>query len=79
MTSYPCNKYEQITPSYLLSVKYIIIATSAKLKALDCSSIIKLNDKPIARTVGTPSLGVIIDEALAWEPYVQLLSFKIAS
>ena len=22
MTSYPCNKYEQITPSYLLSVKY---------------------------------------------------------
>ena len=23
MTSYPCNKYEQITPSYLLSVKYI--------------------------------------------------------
>ena len=24
MTSYPCNKYGQITPSYLLSVKYII-------------------------------------------------------
>ena len=23
MTSYPCNKYEQITPSYLLSVKDI--------------------------------------------------------
>ena len=23
MTSYPCNKYEQITPSYLLSVNYI--------------------------------------------------------
>ena len=23
MTSYPCNKYEQITPSYHLSVKYI--------------------------------------------------------
>ena len=23
MTSYPCNKYEQITPSYLLSVKYM--------------------------------------------------------
>ena len=23
MTSYPCNKYEQITPSYLLSVKQI--------------------------------------------------------
>ena len=22
MTSYPCNKYEQITPSYLLSVNY---------------------------------------------------------
>ena len=25
MTSYPCNKYEQITPSYRLSVKYILI------------------------------------------------------
>ena len=24
MTSYPCNKYEQITPSYRLSVKYIL-------------------------------------------------------
>ena len=24
MTSYPCNKYEQITPSYRLSVKQII-------------------------------------------------------
>ena len=22
MTSYPCNKYEKITPSYLLSVNY---------------------------------------------------------
>ena len=25
MTSYPCNKYEQITPSYLLSVKYYVM------------------------------------------------------
>ena len=25
MTSYPCNNYEQITPSYRLSVKYINI------------------------------------------------------
>ena len=24
MTSYPCNKYEQITPSYLLSVNQIV-------------------------------------------------------
>ena len=46
MTSYPCNKYEQITPSYLLSVKYIyiyifyfltktlIIATSSRWRLL---------------------------------------------
>ena len=26
MTSYPCNKYEQITPSYLLSVKQVPIS-----------------------------------------------------
>ena len=26
MTSYPCNKYEQITPSYLLSVKEITLS-----------------------------------------------------
>ena len=25
MMSYPCNKYEQITPCYLLSVKYIVL------------------------------------------------------
>ena len=29
MTSYPCNKYEQITPSYLLSVKYINISNDS--------------------------------------------------
>ena len=28
MTSYPCNKYEQITPSYLLSVKYIVFVVT---------------------------------------------------
>ena len=26
MTSYPCNKYEQITPSNLLSAKYIVLS-----------------------------------------------------
>ena len=25
---YPCNKYEQITPSYLLSVKYIVLVVT---------------------------------------------------
>ena len=57
----------------------MIIATSAKLKALDYSPIIELNDKPIARAAETPSLGLIIDQALTWEPYIQLLSTKIAS
>ena len=28
MTSYPCNKYEQITPSYLLNVKYIVFVVT---------------------------------------------------
>ena len=28
MTSYPCNKYEQIMPSYLLSVKYIVFVVT---------------------------------------------------
>ena len=28
MTSYPCNKYEQITPSYRLSVKYLCGASA---------------------------------------------------
>ena len=32
MTSYPCNKYEQITPSYLLSVNFSeSLVTSIKL------------------------------------------------
>ena len=28
MMPYPCNKYEQITPSYLLSVKYIVLVVT---------------------------------------------------
>ena len=28
MTSYPCNKYEQIMPSYLLSVKYVVFVVT---------------------------------------------------
>ena len=63
----------------LVKNEYMIIATSAKIKALDYSPIIELNDKPIARATETPSLGLIIDEALTWEPYIQLLSTKIAS
>ena len=58
----------------LVKTEYMIIATSAKIKALDHSPIIELNDKPIARATETPSLGLIIDE-----PYIQLLSTKIAS
>ena len=57
----------------------LTIGASAKLKALDYSPIIELNGKPIARAAETPSLGLIIDEALTWEPYIQLLSTKIAS
>ena len=57
----------------------MIIARSAKLKALDYNPIIELNGKAIARAAETPSLGLIIDEALTWEPYIQLLSTKNAS
>ena len=56
----------------LVKTDYMIIATSVKLKALDCSPIIKLNGKPMARAAETTSLGLIIDEALTWEKYIQL-------
>ena len=46
----------------------MIIATSAKLRALDYSPIIELNSKPVARAAATPSLCLIIDEALKGEP-----------
>ena len=36
MTSYPCNKYEQITPSYLLSVKYIYSKAMGKSSHIYC-------------------------------------------
>ena len=42
MTSYPCNKYEQITPSYLLSVKYISGNTCVCLADLFWSLIDKM-------------------------------------
>ena len=57
----------------------MIIATSTKLNTLDYSPIIELNDKPIARAIETPSLGLIVDEVLTWEPYVQHLSTRMAS
>ena len=57
----------------------MILAMSVKIKALDYSLIIELNGKPIACAAETPSLGLIIYEALTWEPYIQLLSTKIAS
>ena len=45
MTSYPCNNYEQITPSYLLSVKYIMYVymyisyKNSEESKQDCSNI----------------------------------------
>ena len=63
----------------LIKTEYMIIATSAKLNTLDYSPIIELNGKPIARATETPSLGLIVDEALTWEPFVQHLSTKMAS
>ena len=48
----------------LVKTEYMIIATSAKLKALDYSPIFKLNGKPVARAAETVSLDLIIDEAL---------------
>ena len=63
----------------LIKTEHMIIATSAKLNILDYSPIIELNGKPIARATETPSLGLIVDEALTWEQYVQHLSTKMAS
>ena len=63
----------------LIKTEYMIIATSAKLNTLDYSPIIELNGKPIARATETPSLCLIVHEALTWEPYVQHLSTKMAS
>ena len=63
----------------LIKTEYMIIATSAKLNTLDYSPIIELNGKPITRATETPSLGLIVDEALTWEPYVQHLSTRMAS
>ena len=63
----------------LIKTEYRIIATSAKLNTLDYSPIIELNSKPIARATETPSLGLIVNEALTWEPYVQHLSANMAS
>ena len=57
----------------------MIIVTSVKLKVPGYSPIIELNGKPIAHAAETPGLGLIVDEVLTWEPYIQLLSFKIAS
>ena len=45
LTSYPCNKYEQIMPSYLLSVNYVVISVMTgnppKGGSLTCSGHVK--------------------------------------
>ena len=63
----------------LIKTEYMIIAMLAKLNILDYSPVIELNGKPIAHATETPSLGLIVDEALTWAPYVQHLSTEMAS
>ena len=63
----------------MIKTEYMIIATSAKLNTLDYSPIIELNGKPIVRATETPSLSLIVDEALTWELYVPHLNTKMAS
>ena len=42
MTSYPCNKYEQITPSYLLSVNYQLLTSLVILLVFHFANFFKL-------------------------------------
>ena len=39
MTSYPCNKYEQIMPSYLSSVKYIVFVVTPLVAIMKTQSL----------------------------------------
>ena len=59
MTSYPCNKYEQITSSYLLSVKYIVFVVTPLqilelqnlgVKAINIANEINVNDETENKT-----------------------------
>ena len=51
MTSYPCNKYEQITPSYLLSVNW---SNGKKIMTFNTGNT-KGTDHCIIGNIGTPS------------------------
>ena len=44
MTSYPCNKYEQIMPSYLLSVKYIVFVVTPLVAIIIETQILELQN-----------------------------------
>ena len=63
----------------LVKTEYMILATSPKLKALDFSPLIKLNDNSIKRVSKTDYLGLIIDENLSWKEYIDSLKLKISS
>ena len=56
-----------------------ILATSPKLKALDFNPLIKLNGNSIKRFFNTDYLGLIIDENLSWNKYIDSLKLKISS
>ena len=65
--------------SNLVKTKYMIIASSSKLKHIEVSPLIKLAGKPIKRVLKTDYLGLIIDEKLSWVDYVSTLTKKISS
>ena len=63
----------------LVKTEYMIIASTPKLKSLDYSPLIKLAGRPLKRVEKSDYLGLIIDENLSWEEYVQTLIKKISS
>ena len=61
----------------LVRTEYIMLAISPNLKTLDFIPSIKFNGNPIKRVSKNYYLGLIIDENLSWEKYIDPLKPKM--
>ena len=57
--------------------EYVIIGSHQKIKRCNSDCLIKIGNMPVKRVSASKSLGVMIDENLAWHSQVDLITKKV--
>ena len=63
----------------IAKTEFMTIGSRQKMRAIDDEIIIKINERGINRVDSVKSLGVYIDNHLAWTTHIDKISKKIAS